>query len=240
MSKPILREASSNRPAGALSNPPQSRRITPLVPAAIWLGVLAGFLMLAWSASNQDLRSPNLTISRFVQSLPSGICAPIFWVSNTLGDGWPLALLTLSFAALLYLRGRRLMAIAVFATFGLRLGDVAIKAIVGEPRPTSPLVRVQVHLTDGSFPSGHVVGTTLLAGLVLIALPRLHIPRWACIIGGTMSVLLAVNVGLARVWVGAHWPADVLGGYLYALLFLLPVALIANRENSLRASPAGE
>ncbi|HEX5140112.1 MAG TPA: phosphatase PAP2 family protein [Dehalococcoidia bacterium] len=148
-------------------------------------------------------------------------------VCNTLGYGLPLTALTLVLAVLLLRQQQRLLALGMLMTFGVRWSDVAVKAIVAEPRPSPTLIRAQEHLTDGSFPSGHVVGTAVVLGLLLIALPFLRMPGGLRIVAAALSLLLIAGVGLSRVWVGVHWPSDVLGGYTYAALFLLPAVSLS-------------
>ena len=88
------------------------------------------------------------------------------------------------------------------------------------PRPSRELVDVREVATGLSFPSGHAVTTVLLYGFLFYAageaIPdrRLRYPAQA------LCVIIAVLTGLQRVWAGAHWPSDVLGGALFAGLIL--------------------
>ncbi|MBY8874156.1 flippase-like domain-containing protein [Micromonospora sp. PLK6-60] len=85
---------------------------------------------------------------------------------------------------------------------------VLVRAAVGRRRPTGYLadVRVHAHVPDTyGYPSGHVAVVTALGVVLAPALPR-HL-RWL-----VWSAVGAVAV--ARVYVGAHLPADVLGGLL--------------------------
>lgn len=66
-----------------------------------------------------------------------------------------------------------------------------------------------------SFPSGHTTAATVFAAFALWALlPRATTPlQRAALVG--VAVAYASIVGLTRMWLGVHWPADVLGGWLY-------------------------
>jgi undecaprenyl-diphosphatase len=104
-------------------------------------------------------------------------------------------------ALVLFLRTRRPSALLVVAT--VLLADavaLAVKVLVDRPRPhLDPLVRVP---TDWSFPSGHAA--TSFAGATMLAhfLPRRRLLLYA----------LAVAIAFSRVYVGVHYPVDVLAG----------------------------
>lgn len=140
------------------------------------------------------------------------------WLQETqrdltaLGGFTVLTLISLFAAILLLIHGRRLQALiylgAVIAAQGLSEG---IKAFVARPRPD---LVAHLDLTySSSFPSGHatmapVVYLTLAA--ILCAGMKRRAAK-AVIIGG--AVCLVVAIGVSRVYLGVHWPSDVLGGW---------------------------
>jgi undecaprenyl-diphosphatase len=69
-----------------------------------------------------------------------------------------------------------------------------------------------------SFPSGHALFAALLGGAVVLLAEDLVRPRWLRRALQGMVVLMALAVGASRVYLGAHWPSDVLGGYLVGVL----------------------
>ncbi len=115
-------------------------------------------------------------------------------------------------AALLRLRQLR-QALWALAACGLGWAlEVAVKAAVGRNRPHWP--HPLDTATDGSFPSGHAMAATI-ACVTLVWLLRLHAARggrWISAVAlGAVSVL---GVGFTRLYVGVHWPSDVLAGWL--------------------------
>lgn len=90
-----------------------------------------------------------------------------------------------------------------------------LKEIFHRPRPelwpTTP---------DGySFPSGHALGSVIIYGLLLYLLGRVH-PRWRPALW-TFYLGLVIAIGLSRLYLGMHWPTDVLGGWVIGAVILL-------------------
>jgi undecaprenyl-diphosphatase len=108
-------------------------------------------------------------------------------------------------------REARLLAVLVVA--GILL-TVLGKDLVARPRPVEALLRVSIQERGLSYPSGHVTHySTLFGGLWFLALRVL--PRGRKRSAAVFACALLVSlVGVSRVYLGAHWPSDVLGGYL--------------------------
>jgi membrane-associated phospholipid phosphatase len=122
---------------------------------------------------------------------------------------------------LLFLVGWRLESFGfLMAAAGSAILWLIIVPLVDRPRPSPELVRVATELPTGSFPSGHVLNLTAIFGfLIFIATQKIE----NAVLRRTIEVLLAVpilTVGVARVYDGAHWPSDVLGGYLIGGIWL--------------------
>jgi undecaprenyl-diphosphatase len=196
----------------------------------VWLLSLFLLVMLALRAHYGGALSLDVTIAKQVQALPT-VLGAWFDFENWGGDGLPLALVVIAGSLLLLARGHRLEAALLAGSFLIRAADVAVKHLVLEPRPSPDLVRVSFPHDDLSFPSGHVIGVTLVFGLLAAFLPRLTSSPRLVLAGRILCGLLIATIGLARIWAGAHWPSDVLGGYLYALVFLLPLLLLASTVN---------
>lgn len=110
--------------------------------------------------------------------------------------------------------------VAVFAADGIA---TALKQLIGRERPyvDHPLPEpLMTTVLDVSLPSGHAA--TSFTGATLLALAW---PRWAVPLYG-----LAVAVGASRVYVGVHYPLDILAGALLGLLVGLAVSLLVRRR----------
>lgn len=106
---------------------------------------------------------------------------------------------------------------------GSMLLTQAIKFFVTRPRPALWVSLRPEHTF--SFPSGHAMDTAALAAALFFVLPR-HRRAWA------LAPLFALSVGTARMYLGVHYPSDVLAGWSSALGWVLLVQLAAGSEKA--------
>ncbi|WP_137598113.1 phosphatase PAP2 family protein [Paucilactobacillus kaifaensis] len=93
-----------------------------------------------------------------------------------------------------------------------------IKAIVARPRPTLDQL---MHYGGYSFPSGHAIGATLILGSVIVLVQYYVIVKWQRWLTNTILILMIILVGYSRVYVGVHYPSDVLAGFCLGYIFLM-------------------
>ncbi|MEW5975346.1 MAG: phosphatase PAP2 family protein [Acidobacteriota bacterium] len=197
------------------------------------LGILA-FGALAWAAHENAYFSWDLRLSLAIQSVESETFRQwMAWVSLP-GNG-PWAYLVICSFAISWLLGsgrKREAAACGLSSGGGWLFTWAVKLLVARPRPASDLVAVYVTTVQSSFPSGHVVHYVTFYGFLLwIGMTRIHRnPIWLGIAG--LAGVLVGLIGLSRVYLGAHWPSDVAGGYLMGYLWLQTSVRICFRDQS--------
>lgn len=88
-----------------------------------------------------------------------------------------------------------------------------VNIVVRRPRP-SGVAHTTSNLMGYSYPSGHVGFFVWLSVLAMVLLARNRLPRSLYITCWVLAVMLVVASALSRVYVGAHWPSDVVGGFL--------------------------
>jgi undecaprenyl-diphosphatase len=76
-----------------------------------------------------------------------------------------------------------------------------------------------------SFPSGHALGSLVfVATLAMLVSPRIRSHAGKVLLW-TAAVLLIAAIGFSRIYLGVHYPTDVIGGYAAALVWVLALAI---------------
>jgi undecaprenyl-diphosphatase len=192
---------------------------------ALWLDVSAGGLLA---------RSDPGTLHAMI-SLHASWFTPVMVAASLIGNTLPMTGLTLLIGGWLAMSRRLDEALTVVVAMGLaNLAFVPIlKAAVGRARPSSTLALIPTP-TDGSFPSGHATASFMLLALVA-ALVGPRVASWGARAALALACALGTGlVGVSRVYLGVHWPTDVLAGWsLGAALAAASLALLATwRERS--------
>ena len=198
-----------------------------LLVLGFWLWVALALLFVALSAfaAFYDYFPADERIAHEIQDIDVPAFGGFVDFVNTLGDAWLYVSLTLLAAIAFATMRAGWASAAVLLTFAPRALNSVLKDLIERPRPSPELLDASNDASGFGFPSGHTVGTAALFGVLFFLIPA-AVPwrplRWLLQLG---CLLLVVAAGPARVYVGAHWPSDTLGGYLLALLFLAPLAV---------------
>lgn len=167
-----------------------------------------------------------------------------FWLSHAIGDitalGGVTVLSLITVLATVYLFLARQRAVALFMFLSIMGGwlvSTLLKIGVARPRPEIVTHLVEVH--DMSFPSGHAMlsaVTYLTLGALLSRAERYRSSR-IFLIG--VGILMTLMIGMSRLYLGVHYPTDVLGGWCAGATWAFGCWLVARRYISNRptASP---
>ena len=161
----------------------------------------------------QELRNPWLDSSALVASS----------LANALAAATSTPVISLA----LWLGKRSADAVAVLLVLIPDGINAVLKVLVDRPRPEFSIL-VSPH-SNHSFPSGHAVHAFLLFGLLIIIVGETVKPFWLrTAIQGLLGVMI-LACGASRVYLGVHWPSDVLGGFLLGGFSM--VAILRVRKN---------
>ncbi|WDI30639.1 phosphatase PAP2 family protein [Hyphococcus flavus] len=103
----------------------------------------------------------------------------------------------------------------------------ALKSFFGRPRPD--LVTHLAEVTSLSFPSGHAMISAIAYLTMGALLTRFHERRRLKVLAMSFAVIITILVGLSRIYLGVHWPSDVLAGWFLGAVWAALWWLVAWR-----------
>ena len=186
------------------------------------LGLTALLVLLAMSTYNAvttDRFAGDLAFTRWVQELEvdEGLEELLFYIAF---EGLAGVLVAAAFLWLWFGSGHRVDAIVLVLAKLPNFINFPLRAIFGRPRPDEFSVGVVGSPAGQSFPSGHAVLAVLLYGFLLYLLMQHTRSKRIVYAAWIFTVLYIPFTGLYVVHIGRHWASDVVGGYLYGLLYL--------------------
>ncbi len=186
-----------------------------LALAAVGLALGWAATHLAWIA-DADLR----TLAWIAGNLRSAPATAVMQAVSWLGSTYVAATLILGWCAILacYRRARAAIGVAVIVAAGW--GAVAlVKLVIARPRPPATEVSALASESTYSYPSGHVAVTFSVAAAAWLLT---HGGRWERTAVAT-GVVMVVVMATSRMYLGVHFPTDVLGAPLISSAAILAV-----------------
>lgn len=181
---------------------------------------IISLLLFAWLAGEMregDTVKFDAAVRGWVHQFASPAMTRVMIFISLLGYDVLIAELVLSIAIFLWLRWKRGAAWLALATVGAVVLDVVLKYSFHRQRPTA-FFGDAPH--SYSFPSGHALVSfcfyAVLAGLIA---DRVR-PLWLRILAGGTAAVLVIAIGISRIYLGVHYPSDVIAGYLAAAMWV--------------------
>jgi membrane-associated phospholipid phosphatase len=217
-----------------------SRRLAPRTSRRFWLtftvavGALAAlaFGVVARDVVGHDgmaVHDPHVTtwmVAHRIEWLTS-----VLRVVTWLGSAAVIVPLGVIVGGFFVLRRRRwqplaLLAAAVAGAVGLYN---IVKSLIGRPRPPSAIWIG--HFSGAAFPSGHAAQSVAFYAMLAIVLGAGRSP-WVKTVLWSVAALVALAVGGSRIYLGAHWLTDVLGGYALGSCWVAIVVIVVLAASS--------
>ncbi len=186
------------------------------------------------AAANLAYLPGDVRLERAIQSLPLGALTHVIDLTNSIAAERE-TMLAFALAIVIGLLSWR-AGLLVLLVIPVTYFEDFLKQVVHRPRPSAALVQIREHDAGFSFPSGHTAFYASLSLLLVVALwPRL--PARVRPVAVALACLLVVVAWIGRVWVGAHWPSDALGGMLFGVVWAW-LAWLVWRRATRRTAPA--
>ena len=184
-----------------------------------WLGPTALVVFILFAIDTYLVVANNVVpfdvpIARFIQQLNWGPVVYPMELINASAGIWQVLIGAVAVIGLVIWERRAgwLMLIGSISS----LLDNIIKLIISRQRPPADIVHILSPTTGFSFPSGHAVFFTWMAFMIAVSLAPKIRPVFRPIMWSLVVVVIVLTC-IARVWAGAHWPSDVIGGVLLGI-----------------------
>jgi len=200
-----------------------------------WLLAALGFAIAAAFAAATDYFPADLWLTHRLQDIDAAAFGEALDWASRLAEMPLVAAVGVGGALGLVLVTRRLGTIWLVAALVVSLSNSGVKFLVDRPRPSAGLVDVSEKTSGLSFPSGHVTAAVLVYGFIFYLAGFLIPARFLRLLVQASCLVVVVLTVLQRVYVGAHWPSDVLGGLLFGGLLLALLIWSHHRFRSLTA-----
>jgi len=187
------------------------------------------FAEIAENVFGKETQGLDIAVSRFIYSLRTPWLTNIMLFLSFMGAEFTLIAASLG-ALFLGFKHRKREAVLFVGIFGMGVVlNLLLKMIFQRPRPDiAPLV----HLHSYSFPSTHAMNAFIFYSIFSFFVWHLTHDKRLTILAITISSILIILVGFSRVYLGAHYPSDVLAGFV-AGFFVFMSAIIMQRTLSL-------
>ena len=187
------------------------------VAAVALFTAIAGGVRRGWTQDFDD------AVLRWLQLHRSPALDKFMLEMTVLGSGSVLIVMVITASLFLWLTKHH-WSVYVLA-FGLVGGEVlnsVLKAWFDRPRPTSVLWLTQV--TSFSFPSGHAMESMIAYGSIAYLIGRLEPTLLLRRVTWGVAIIIVGLIGFSRMYLGVHYPSDVIAGYLIGIAWVGLVA----------------
>ena len=194
----------------------------------VTLGLVASAMMLILlTEAHKEIIEPqtqgiDLALLNQAHTLASPAVTAFMRAITMLGSAQALTAVVLVSATILVLRRAWVEALGLIAaSAGAGLLDAILKLWFHRQRPSVEWALARE--STFSFPSGHAMLSLVVYGMILYLILRLSHSFLLDVVASLIALPLILGIGFSRVYLGVHYPSDILAGYLAGAIWLLAV-----------------
>ncbi|ANU26158.1 phosphatase PAP2 family protein [Planococcus versutus] len=188
------------------------------------LGLAALFIALFTELAEEVIDKEVAQFDNFIingmEARASETLDKVMFVFTEMGSVWFLTVLSLVVLGVLGFKMKDKWGALFFviAVGGGSLLTVLLKNLYVRERPS---INPDIDAIGYSFPSGHSMGSLIFYGFVIYLVIRTQHRPWIKWMTVALLSALIIMIGSSRIYLGAHFPSDVLGGYMAGLIWLI-------------------
>lgn len=209
--------------AEAIAKRWRSLSVRTVIALVVGVAAAVAFLEITDAVLEGEATHFDRTVALWLHGLDSPALDRVMRVLTLLGSFYFLGPLVMAVGIWAWLCTRRDLAAVLGAVAATTEAlNLALKHVFHRPRPT--LFTEIVRPESFSFPSGHAMASVAIYGMAAFVIGRLQPrARWPVYVGSAVLVLL---IGISRVFLGVHWPTDVLAGFAAGSIVLAATRLV--------------
>ncbi|WP_336785398.1 phosphatase PAP2 family protein [Paenibacillus sp. MMO-177] len=180
--------------------------------------ILFVFGWIAQLVSRHQIAAFDNKITDAVRSVRSDAMTAVMKGFTQLGSEYLVILIVIAFSLLFAFIGyRRELIFYLGVIVGSALLNLLLKTIFHRTRPDINRI---IEASGFSFPSGHSMSAFTLYGITIYFLWKHLKYRWMRVAAILVGVVIIAMIGISRIYLGVHYPSDVVGGYLVSAAWL--------------------
>ena len=175
------------------------------------------FFVLTREVLEKETMTLDLAISQYIYNLRTPYFDQLWRIITDFGGKY-LILLSLIVAVYLVVKKHYQKAIWFIAPLFVSFcANIILKTLIGRSRPTISQIITE---TDFSFPSGHSSGSMVFWAMLTCLIFGLTSNKLIRITSCIMASIIIISIGFSRVYLGVHYPSDIIGGWIQSLVIL--------------------
>lgn len=201
-----------------------------LASLLIWL-----FAELAEELLENELTNFDNNIISFFKAIETSGLDAFYIIITEMGSVWFLTTLSVVLIALLWVKAKDKWGVLFFiiAIGGSGLLTWVLKQFYGRGRPS---INEEIDAIGFSFPSGHSMGALVFYGFIAYFIARSSQKKSVKVLSSIVLGILILLIGTSRIYLGAHFPSDVMAGFvagsIWLILCLLSLEWVQWQSNS--------
>jgi undecaprenyl-diphosphatase len=215
------------RGLAGISSDARRFELKPLVVVAVLAGAVLAFALFAGAVMDGDTHGFDTWLLQILREStdPADPIGPRWFEEmvrdiTALGSTVVLTFAVAAVAGYLWIKDRPQKAFFLIAS--VALGALVQRALkFGFARPRPDVVAHGAYVSTESFPSGHSANSAIVYLLLGMMLARVETSYPAKVFIFSMCALITLAVGLSRIYLGVHWPTDVLAGWAVGSCWVL-------------------
>lgn len=202
-----------------------------------FFAALAGFFAFAlvfafaakWLVNFKWLVKADIAIQKIILDTRIDFLNDFFRILTDLGDTKVMAILAIVAAIIFSTKKYYWHSIGILLSVGVaEIVSIVLKIIIGRHRPPHETALV---ITDSaSFPSGHTITAIAFYGFLIYFFNKETKNKSAKNILTALCILIILLAGFARVYLGVHWPSDILASYILGILWLWIIVFLFKKQ----------